>query len=53
MNKQLLALIQPELTEAELRILCRAKKDELGFDIEKAIFPTNPLKITVALWCFP
>ena len=45
MNKELLALIQPELSEDELRELCRAKKDELGFDIEKALFPVDPLLI--------
>jgi hypothetical protein len=43
MNKELVKLIQPELTEKEIRDLCRAKKDELGFDIEKAMFPLNPL----------
>ena len=43
MNSELLKLIQPELTESEVRDLCRAKKDELGFDIEKALFPLNPL----------
>ena len=43
MNSELLKLIQPELTEEQVRELCRAKKDELGFDIEKALFPLNPL----------
>lgn len=42
-NKDLLKLIQPDPTEEQVRELCRAKKDELGFDIEKAIFPLNPL----------
>ncbi len=45
MNKDLLSLIQPELTEKQVRELCREKKEELGFDIEKALFPTNPLNI--------
>lgn len=45
MNKELFKLIQAELTEDEVRALCKEKKDELGFDIEKAIFPLNPLLI--------
>lgn len=42
MNNDLLNLLRPELTEQEVRKLCKTKKDELGFDIEKALFPTNP-----------
>ena len=43
MNRRLLELLQPKLTEDEVRKLCREKKAELGFDIEKAMFPLNPL----------
>ncbi len=45
MNKELMKLIQPELTEEQVRELCKAKKEELGFDIEKAMFPLNPFSI--------
>ena len=43
MNKALLKLIRPDLTVAEIRRICKQKTSELGFDIEKAIFPFNPL----------
>jgi hypothetical protein len=42
MNKELLKMVIPEATEEEIRAACRAKKDELGFDIEKAMFPHHP-----------
>ena len=42
MNKELLRMVIPEPTEEEIRAACRAKKDELGFDIEKAMFPHHP-----------
>ena len=45
MNKELLGMIIPQPTEIEIRDLCRGKKEELGFDIEKALFPVNPLMI--------
>ena len=45
MNKELLGMIIPQPTEIEIRKLCREKKEELGFDIEKALFPVNPLMI--------
>ena len=45
MNKELLSLIIKEPSEDEIRALCREKKEELGFDIEKALFPINPLSI--------
>lgn len=45
MNKELLAMVLPEPTEEEIRNLCREKRDELGFDIEKALFPVNPFEI--------
>jgi len=49
MNSNLLKLIQPELFEAEIRQLCKEKKDELGFDIEKALYPTNPFLLNAPL----
>ena len=42
MNKELLKMVIPETTEEEVRAACRAKKAELGFDIEKAMFPHHP-----------
>lgn len=45
MNKQLLSLVMPEPTEQEIREACRAKREELGFNIEEALFPINPLLI--------
>jgi len=45
MNNELLRMIIPQPTEIEIRKLCREKKEELGFDIEKALFPVNPLMI--------
>jgi len=42
MNSELLEMVTPEPTEEEVRAACRAKKNELGFDIEKAMFPHNP-----------
>ena len=44
MNNELLRMVIPEPTEEEIRAACRAKKDELGFDIEKAIFPHHPFE---------
>jgi hypothetical protein len=44
MNSELLRMVIPEPTEEEIRSACRAKKDELGFDIEKALFPHHPFK---------
>ena len=45
MNKDLLKLIQANETQTEdqIRSICKEKKEELGFDIEKALFPINPL----------
>ena len=45
MNKELLAMVMPEPTEAEIRKACQDKREELGFDAEKALFPVNPLEI--------
>jgi hypothetical protein len=44
MNSELLRMVIPEPTEEETRAACRAKKNELGFDIEKALFPHHPFK---------
>ena len=49
MNKELLSMVISEPSESEIRQLCRAKKDELGFDIEKALFPVNPLLIDASI----
>jgi hypothetical protein len=43
MNSELL-IMALEPTEEEIRAACRAKKDALGFDIEKAMFPHHPFK---------
>ena len=45
MNKELLAMVMPEPTESEIREACQGVREELGFDIERALFPVNPLKI--------
>jgi hypothetical protein len=37
-------MLTSEPTEEGIRSACRAKKDELGFDIEKAMFPHHPFK---------
>jgi hypothetical protein len=44
MSSELLRMVTSEPTEEGIRAACRAKKDVLGFDIEKTLFPHHPFK---------